>query len=46
MSDKKETKNRFPLIFTIVFSFIFIVLWWPRILMLPVNGVFNHIQDV
>ncbi|MBI5884272.1 MAG: adenylate/guanylate cyclase domain-containing protein [Elusimicrobia bacterium] len=46
MSDKKETKSRFPLIFTIVFSFIFLVLWWPQMLMIPINGVFHHIEDV
>ncbi|MBI4676698.1 MAG: adenylate/guanylate cyclase domain-containing protein [Elusimicrobia bacterium] len=43
---EKTTKSRFPLVFSIIFTFVFIVIWWPRALLIPTNGIFHHIEDV
>lgn len=41
----ENAPNRFPRNFSIVFSIVFILLYWPGAVMLPFNGVFTGMEN-
>ena len=45
MKTEKKT-DRFPLVFCLLFTFVFFSLYWPGMLGMSVRGVFAHSEDV
>ncbi len=39
-------QDNFPRNFCLIFTVIFFLLYWPRLLALPSNGIFSHMEDV
>ncbi len=48
MAEKKDAteKDRFPVRFSVVFTVIFTFLYWPGMLLLPIDGIFTHLEDL
>ncbi|MFA6002543.1 MAG: adenylate/guanylate cyclase domain-containing protein [Elusimicrobiota bacterium] len=43
---KEAKKDKFSRNFCIVFTAVFLFLYWPGVIRLPVQGVFSHMEDV
>ncbi|MBI5210249.1 MAG: adenylate/guanylate cyclase domain-containing protein [Elusimicrobia bacterium] len=42
---EKTSASRFPLYFTLSFTFVFFILYWPGMLLLPFGGFFVSLED-